>query len=106
MVLRWAFGPLKLKPKEFWKLSWAEFWAIYEGHELKRQVEIWDPARFLAAEIRNASYHRGKKSYSAQEVLHLPLVDRTASYAEKETPEQIVERIAKSRGKDFKLYKG
>ncbi|GAA4299385.1 hypothetical protein GCM10023183_08570 [Nibribacter koreensis] len=101
--MRWAFGPLGLKPKEFWRLSWPEFWHLYEGNELKRQLE-WDKTRFLAAAVINGSYHRGKRAVSPQEVLHLPLVDRKAAKGEpKETPQEFIARMSRKLGKPLTL---
>lgn len=62
-----------MKPAELWRLTWAEFFALYAGWQ-RRNARQWEQTREVLAMIYNTAPHDGQ-SLTAGELIPLPTID-------------------------------
>ena len=62
-----------MKPAELWRLTWAEFFALYAGWQ-RRNARQWEQTREVLAMVRNVNAEQSNR-LPARELLPLLLID-------------------------------
>lgn len=87
-----AFGPLNLKPHEFWELTMGEFEELLEGYRYRERRE-WEKTAQLAAWIMSPHM---KRRISGQDLLKKDGQQKKTTPEEtKEVMDDLISRLGK-----------
>ena len=68
-MLDFAYGELALKPDEFWRLTWGEYYRLVRGYNRRARNEGYNTASILAAIYNTIPRKKGAKPYTAEDFM-------------------------------------
>lgn len=74
-MLAFATGGLRLKPEEFYNLTWAEYDVMCEGYAKEREKEYkdrWDATRWMTFHLLNIQIDKRKRFKRLTDLVRFP----------------------------------
>lgn len=104
-MLDFAYGELQLKPDEFWRLTWGEYYRMVRGYNRRSKIQ----ATYIAcirADINNTiprrkGHPKGDQPYTAEDFMRSEQPKQSVS----ELTEEERLKIARERSESLKRFK-
>lgn len=100
-MLDFAYGELQLKPDEFWRLTWGEYYRMVRGYNRRSKLSGYSTASVLAAIYNTIPRKKGSQPYTAEDFMRSEQPRQAVS----ELTEEERLKIARERTESLKRFK-